>query len=159
MRMNGNCAGGTGAFIDQMALILGVSVDELDVLKLKTYIRLHRVVGFSQRQMYKTLLQEVFQSRILQCRFSMLLLCKLFPRFQKACRLNSKDFILRRTFKIVKKKPLRVLSLEEKDFITLENSNLIPAMGCVFYKWRKRTCINQLIENIKTTNYLNARKQ
>ena len=32
MRMNGNCAGGTGAFIDQMALILGVSVDELDVL-------------------------------------------------------------------------------------------------------------------------------
>ena len=32
MRMNGNCAGGTGAFIDQMALILGVSVDELDAL-------------------------------------------------------------------------------------------------------------------------------
>ena len=32
LRMNGNCAGGTGAFIDQMAVILGVSVDELDEL-------------------------------------------------------------------------------------------------------------------------------
>ncbi|MFA6200586.1 MAG: BadF/BadG/BcrA/BcrD ATPase family protein, partial [Bacteroidales bacterium] len=32
LRMNGNCAGGTGAFIDQMASLLGVSVDELNLL-------------------------------------------------------------------------------------------------------------------------------
>ncbi len=32
LRMNGNCAGGTGAFIDQMAVILGVGVAELDAL-------------------------------------------------------------------------------------------------------------------------------
>lgn len=35
LRMNGNCAGGTGAFIDQMAIILGVSVDELGDLALR----------------------------------------------------------------------------------------------------------------------------
>lgn len=29
LRMNGNCAGGTGAFIDQMAVLLGVTPDEL----------------------------------------------------------------------------------------------------------------------------------
>ncbi|MDR3645078.1 MAG: acyl-CoA dehydratase activase, partial [Clostridia bacterium] len=34
-RMNGSCAGGTGAFIDQMATLLGVTPDELDVLALK----------------------------------------------------------------------------------------------------------------------------
>ena len=34
-RMNGTCAGGTGAFIDQMATLLNVSVDELDELSLK----------------------------------------------------------------------------------------------------------------------------
>ncbi len=34
-RMNGSCAGGTGAFIDQMATLLNVSVDELDALSLK----------------------------------------------------------------------------------------------------------------------------
>ncbi len=34
-RMNGSCAGGTGAFIDQMAVLLNVTVDELDDLSLK----------------------------------------------------------------------------------------------------------------------------
>lgn len=34
-RMNGSCAGGTGAFIDQMATLLNVSVDELDELSLR----------------------------------------------------------------------------------------------------------------------------
>lgn len=33
-RMNGSCAGGTGAFIDQMASLLDVSVSELDLLSL-----------------------------------------------------------------------------------------------------------------------------
>lgn len=33
-RMNGSCAGGTGAFIDQMATLLNVTVDELDKLSL-----------------------------------------------------------------------------------------------------------------------------
>ena len=34
-RMNGSCAGGTGAFIDQMATLLDVTVQELDELSLK----------------------------------------------------------------------------------------------------------------------------
>lgn len=34
-RMNGSCAGGTGAFIDQMATLLGVTPYELDELSLK----------------------------------------------------------------------------------------------------------------------------
>ena len=34
-RMNGTCAGGTGAFIDQMATLLDVTVTELDALSLK----------------------------------------------------------------------------------------------------------------------------
>lgn len=34
-RMNGSCAGGTGAFIDQMATLLNVTMDELDELSLK----------------------------------------------------------------------------------------------------------------------------
>ena len=34
LRMNGNCAGGTGAFIDQMAILLGVETSELNRLAL-----------------------------------------------------------------------------------------------------------------------------
>ncbi len=39
-RMNGSCAGGTGSFIDQMATLLDISVDEMDELAMnskKTY--------------------------------------------------------------------------------------------------------------------------
>lgn len=32
VRMNGSCAGGTGAFIDQMATLLGITPEELDIL-------------------------------------------------------------------------------------------------------------------------------
>ena len=35
VRMNGSCAGGTGAFIDQMATLLGISLDEMDELSEK----------------------------------------------------------------------------------------------------------------------------
>ena len=35
VRMNGSCAGGTGAFIDQMAVLLDMSVDEMDAASLE----------------------------------------------------------------------------------------------------------------------------
>jgi len=35
-RMNGTCAGGTGAFIDQMATLMNVTIDELDRLSLRS---------------------------------------------------------------------------------------------------------------------------
>jgi len=35
MRMNGTCAGGTGAFIDQMAILLNMSVEEMDAASQK----------------------------------------------------------------------------------------------------------------------------
>ena len=46
-RMNGSCAGGTGAFIDQMAMLLNVTTDELDRLSLlaRSYLGTHLVAG------------------------------------------------------------------------------------------------------------------
>lgn len=35
LRMNGNCAGGTGAFIDQMAIILGIDVAEMSACAMR----------------------------------------------------------------------------------------------------------------------------
>jgi predicted CoA-substrate-specific enzyme activase len=43
-RMNGSCAGGTGAFIDQMATLLNVSVSELDALSLE-YERIYPIAS------------------------------------------------------------------------------------------------------------------
>lgn len=44
VRMNGSCAGGTGAFIDQMAVLLGVDLDEFDKLSL-SYERLYTIAS------------------------------------------------------------------------------------------------------------------
>lgn len=38
VRMNGTCAGGTGAFIDQMATLLGIERDDIDKLSEKTTV-------------------------------------------------------------------------------------------------------------------------
>ncbi len=43
-RMNGTCAGGTGAFIDQMATLLDVSMQELDALSEKAE-RIHNIAS------------------------------------------------------------------------------------------------------------------
>lgn len=43
-RMNGSCAGGTGAFIDQMAVLLDMSVDEMDELSL-THSRIYPIAS------------------------------------------------------------------------------------------------------------------
>lgn len=43
-RMNGSCAGGTGAFIDQMATLLNVTVDELDRLA-KGYEKIYPIAS------------------------------------------------------------------------------------------------------------------
>lgn len=44
VRMNGSCAGGTGAFIDQMAALLGVDLDEFDRLSL-SYKKLYTIAS------------------------------------------------------------------------------------------------------------------
>lgn len=44
VRMNGSCAGGTGAFIDQMAVLLGLDLNEFDALSLK-YQKLYTIAS------------------------------------------------------------------------------------------------------------------
>lgn len=44
VRMNGSCAGGTGSFIDQMATLLGVDLDEFDKLSL-SYQKLYTIAS------------------------------------------------------------------------------------------------------------------
>ncbi len=43
-RMNGSCAGGTGSFIDQMATLLNLDIDELDEVSLK-YNKLYTIAS------------------------------------------------------------------------------------------------------------------
>ena len=44
VRMNGSCAGGTGAFIDQMATLLGITPDEMDI-QAKSYEKIYVIAS------------------------------------------------------------------------------------------------------------------
>ena len=44
VRMNGSCAGGTGAFIDQMATLLNVPIEEMDELS-KTHEKIYTIAS------------------------------------------------------------------------------------------------------------------
>ena len=159
MRMNGNCAGGTGAFIDQMALILGVSVDELDVLAQNSkhiYPIASRCGVFSKTDVQNLVARGVSKQDIAVSIFNAIAL-QVVSSLSKGMQIVPKILFCGGPLTYIKSLReafARVLSLEEKDFITLENSNLIPAMGCVFTNGEKGLAIsiNQLIENIKTTS-------
>lgn len=66
-RMNGSCAGGTGAFIDQMATLLNISVSEMDELALhaeKTYPIASRCGVFAKSDIQPLLNQGAAKSDI-----------------------------------------------------------------------------------------------
>ncbi len=65
-RMNGSCAGGTGAFIDQMATLLNISVSEMDELALhaEKLIPLRPGAEYSQSRTFSRCSIRARQNRI-----------------------------------------------------------------------------------------------
>lgn len=158
MRMNGNCAGGTGAFIDQMALILGVSVDELDALAQNSkhiYPIASRCGVFSKTDVQNLVARGVPKQDIAVSIFNAIAL-QVVSSLSKGMQIVPKILFCGGPLTYIKSLRqafARVLSLKETDFITLENSNLIPAMGCVFTDGEKGLAIGieELIEKVKNT--------
>ena len=66
-RMNSTCAGGTGAFIDQMAALMNISTQELDEMSFSIlrYIVLHLDAVFSLNQIYNLFLIKGHLKKIL----------------------------------------------------------------------------------------------
>ena len=137
LRMNGNCAGGTGAFIDQMSVLMGVDNQKMSELAMKAqhiYPMAARCGVFAktdiQNLMARNLPEEdiaasIFHSIAVQTVVTLshgmdfhapILLCGGPLTFLPALRKAFCDY----------------MKLEPKDFIVSENSNLIPAMGCAY---------------------------
>jgi len=135
LRMNGNCAGGTGAFIDQMAVLMGIDNEELNRLAMAArhvYPIAARCGVFaktdiqnlmSRNMPHEDIAASIFHSVAVQtittlshgCEFhAPILLCGGPLTFLPALRRAFADY----------------MNIDEKDFIVSDNSNLIPAMGC-----------------------------
>lgn len=134
LRMNGNCAGGTGAFIDQMALLLGVSVEQMNELALKAervYPIASRCGVFSKTDVQNLIAKNtartdiaasIFHAVAVQVVVTLAHGCEIKPpvlfcggplTFLPALRKAFTDY----------------LHLTEEDILLPENSHLIPAWG------------------------------
>lgn len=137
LRMNGNCAGGTGAFIDQMAVLMGCDNEEMNNLALQSthlYPMAARCGVFAKTDIQNLMSRNlpetdiaasIFHSIAVQtvttlshgCDFSApILLCGGPLTFLPALRKAFSDY----------------LHMPLSDFIVLKESNLIPALGCAY---------------------------
>ena len=135
LRMNGNCAGGTGAFIDQMAVLMGCDNQHMSELALKAttiYPMAARCGVFAKTDIQNLMARNlpeadiaasIFHSIAVQtvttlshgCDFSApILLCGGPLTFLPALRKAFADY----------------LKMRPDDFIVLKEGNLIPALGC-----------------------------
>lgn len=146
MRMNGNCAGGTGAFIDQMAVVLGVKVEELDVLALNAK-HIHPIASrcgvFSKTDVQNLAAKAVSKEDIAASIFNAIAL-QVISSLSKGLPIKPQILFcggpltyiqsLRNAFK-------RQLNLKDEDIIRPDYSNLIPAIGCLYSKTDKNDCL------------------
>ncbi len=134
LRMNGNCAGGTGAFIDQMAVILNVTVAQLGALAMaakQTYPIASRCGVFCKTDIQNLLANNVSREDIAASIFRAVAI--------QTCVTLARGFDIKPpvlfcggplTFiPALRKAFADYLSLSEEDIITPENGALIPALG------------------------------
>jgi len=154
MRMNGSCAGGTGAFIDQMANLLGISIEEMDALahkSTKRYSISSRCGVFAKTDIQNLLSRNVERADIAASIFYALA-NQTVTTLQRGLIVKPKllfcggpfTFIsyLRQTF-------IDVLGVSEHDVIVPCQASTMPAWGCALDRDTERHQ-GKLVELIET---------
>lgn len=158
LRMNGNCAGGTGAFLDQMSVLMGIDNNKMSQLAMqaeRVYPMAARCGVFAKTDIQNLMSRNlpksdiaasIFHSVAVQtvttlshgCAFGApILFCGGPLTFLPALRKAFADY----------------LNLKEEDFIITPQSNLIPALGCA------SRCKGENIKISVLRNRLNTNKK
>ncbi|MBU0511877.1 MAG: CoA activase, partial [Chloroflexi bacterium] len=134
IRMNGSCAGGTGAFIDEMATLLNVPVSELDHLASKhtmIYPMASRCGVFAKTDLQNLLSRDIPREDVAASVFHAVVLQTL-ATLSRGYDPNSLILFsggpltflpaLKNTF-------MKVLNVGRSDILDVENAQLLPAIG------------------------------
>ena len=155
IRMNGSCAGGTGAFIDQMADLMNISVDNLGSLAME-YEKIHPIASrcgvfaktdvqslISRNIPAKDIAVSILHAVALQCITTLARGCDIKGRV--LCTGGPLTFIpaLRDIFR-------ELLSINEDELVLPEYSEYFAALGGALYRenGQKPMDIRQIIESI-----------
>jgi len=162
LRMNGNCAGGTGSFIDQMALLLGVSNDELSNLALQSQ-RIYPIAsrcGVFCKTDIQNLISKNIDSTDISASIFHAVAVQTVMTLSHGCELTSPIMFcggpltflpaLRNAFKTY-------LHLTDNEIILSENSHMIPSWGAALYGLQTREQplkLHDIITLFKTGKHL-----
>lgn len=158
IRMNGSCAGGTGAFIDQMATLLGIEVSQMSDLAKDAnniYPIASRCGVFSKTDIQNLIARNVSSNDIAASVFhavAMQTITTLARGNEPAPKIffcgGPLAFIpaLRTAF-------IKALQLNDEDYILPKNAALIPATGCAISDGIKleQISISSLLQRLEAT--------
>ena len=155
IRMNGSCAGGTGAFIDEMATLLGVPVAELDGLvraSTTIYPMASRCGVFAKTDLQNLLSRQVSKEDIAASVFHAVVL-QMLATLARGRDVHPPILFSGGPFTFLpslKTAFLKVLGLAETDEIRSESPELLPALGAALAQSsvRRRDSIEGLIERL-----------
>lgn len=140
LRMNGNCAGGTGAFIDQMALCLGVEVTDLDGLAKNAghvYPIASRCGVFSKTDIQNLIARNASKEDIAASIFRAVAV-QTASALSHGCEVRSKVLFCGGPLTFIeslRKAIADYFKLDiNKDCVVLDNANIIPAWGTALFK-------------------------
>lgn len=162
LRMNGNCAGGTGAFIDQMAILLGVSMDELNGLALRA-TRVHPIASrcgvFCKTDIQNLIAKNIPKEDIAASIFHAVTV-QTIVTLAHGCDIVAPILLCGGPLTFIpalRKSFANYLQLsEENDFLLPEKSNLIPAWGAALAENSRKMKITELtglLENLSEKAY------
>lgn len=135
IRMNGSCAGGTGAFIDQTAMLMGIETEELNRLASEAntiYPIASRCGVFSKTDIQNLMSRNISRADIAASMFYAVAL-QVVASLSRGMDISPKVFFCGGPFAYLpelKKYFLKVLDIKEEETILPENPQLIPATGC-----------------------------
>ena len=165
LRMNGNCAGGTGAFIDQMAILLGVSVDELSGLALRAthvYPIASRCGVFCKTDIQNLIAKNISKEDIAASIFHAVAV-QTIVTLAHGCDIVAPVLLCGGPLTFIpalRKSFANYLQLsQEKDFLLPENSNLIPAWGTALTESSRTMTVTDLIKLLESKNGKTYRAQ
>ncbi|MBR1549870.1 MAG: hypothetical protein IJ634_04460 [Bacteroidales bacterium] len=135
MRMNGNCAGGTGSFIDQAATLLGVETSAVDALAAGAqtlYPIASRCGVFSKTDIQNLLARGVSKEDVAASMLRAVAM-QVVSALARGVEVKPRVFLCGGPFAFLpqlRRQMREVLELEEKDMVVPEHPELVPAMGC-----------------------------
>ena len=139
IRMNGSCAGGTGAFIDQVASLLGIEPLEINTLA-ANYKNIYPIASrcgvFTKTDIQNLIAKNVSREDIAASVFNAVAM-QTITSLARGYDIVPKVFFCGGPLTFLTELPkffMSKLNLKEEDCVMSEHSQYIPAWGCAIYE-------------------------